>query len=497
MSRLASLRGDERGFAMVLGVTLMTLLATVSLTLLDLAQGESQRSRRDAKSDGAYQAAEAATNAYLSDLTESQVFPTSYMAKGEQARIDLGHVVHLGSSTADVPWSSGTSWTYGSAPASDPDWFDLGNGYQYLLQVYPAGGVSGPAQTITRIEAIGRPSGSTDLTTWSTIETMLRPTSLADFQTFVATSITYGSSATTYGPIFVGEDKSGTPGNLTHWGTAQANLYAEGSVFGTPTLQNGAKKYDKNSIPTALCKLNNCSPIPFSTFGSTLTTVSGAATSGGVSLAATDPTNSALSTQAYSVDAWQIVFQSNGTMLISSCKKYKTSTTTYEVYDGTNAPVCGPATLRNVPANGAIYSAVDVIVSGTVHGRVTVATSADVVIGGNTTYVTSGSDVLGLEAQGSIYVAPWAVTGTSLTVYAAALALNGPFTADPKWVGSATATFNYYGSIAAYGSTSGAIVMSNLFAARNYFYDTTLKFLQPPYFPSLGNAFTILVQRQL
>ena len=39
--------------------------------------------------------------------------------------------------------------------------------------------------------------------------------------------------------------------------------------------------------------------------------------------------------------------------------------------------------------------------------------------------------------------------------------------------------------------------MSNLFAVRNYNYDTTLKYLQPPYFPSFGNAYVILVQRQV
>ena len=33
------------------------------------------------------------------------------------------------------------------------------------------------------------------------------------------------------------------------------------------------------------------------------------------------------------------------------------------------------------------------------------------------------------------------------------------------------------------------------FAKNNY--DTNLRFLQPPYFPSLGNAYVILVQRQV
>ena len=48
-----------------------------------------------------------------------------------------------------------------------------------------------------------------------------------------------------------------------------------------------------------------------------------------------------------------------------------------------------------------------------------------------------------------------------------------------------------------YGGSSGAIIFSNLFATRNYNYDNNLLFVQPPYFPTLGNAFTILLQRQL
>jgi hypothetical protein len=41
------------------------------------------------------------------------------------------------------------------------------------------------------------------------------------------------------------------------------------------------------------------------------------------------------------------------------------------------------------------------------------------------------------------------------------------------------------------------IIFSGFFSARWYNYDNNLLFVQPPYWPSLGNAFTILVQRQL
>jgi hypothetical protein len=528
-ARFRSLHDDEHGFALILAVSLITLVTLVSLSLITLTQGEDGKSRRDQAKDGAYQAAEAGTNAYLSDLTESNVFFKSWIARGEATRTDTGGVKHAGSNCtvyptpvtcAAVGWSPvGSKWTYTTAPANDTGWFNLGNGYDYLIQIAPPDStVTGLAQLITRIDVIGRPHdlpGKTDVTKWHTIETMIRPSSLTDFQAFLATSITYGPTATTTGPIFVGENAAGTPGNLTHQGIAQANLYAEGTVSSN-ILQNGARKYDKNSSPTALCKLNNCAAVPFSSFNSTITTVQGAAaSSGGISLAATDPTNAALSSQspAYTVDAWKLVFQSNGTVLVSSCKKYKVGSPAVisEVYDGSNPPVCGTAVSKAVPAIGAIYSAVDVLVSGAVKGRVTVATNADIIYGGSTSYVLGGTDVLGLEAYGEIYIAQWAPDATgNITIYSAQLALNGPWEADPNCNNTtqchassstcnpaANCTMTFYGSSAIYGQSSSAISMAGMFDTRSYNYDNNLLFAPPPWFPTLGNAFTILVQREL
>jgi hypothetical protein len=65
---------------------------------------------------------------------------------------------------------------------------------------------------------------------------------------------------------------------------------------------------------------------------------------------------------------------------------------------------------------------------------------------------------------------------------------------------------NFYGSTAVYGVTPCSqtvgsdctiIYFSGFFATRHYNYDPNLLFVQPPYWPNLGNAFTILVQRQI
>ena len=401
MSLKQRIRDDETGFAIVIAVALIALLSTVAVALPLLVQNEDSKSRRDQVQDSAYQAAEAGTNAVLSDLTQSTAFFKKYLAKGEATRTFnsttyandcvTGSTSTTQSTCIDkdvsaVAWAS-PWWTYATsatARASDPGWYSLGNGYQYLIQLYPPStSLTGLAQTITRIDVTGRPFGSTDTSKWRTIETQIRPSSLTDFQAFVATALAYAAGATTTGPVFVGEDNSGTKYNLQHAGTATANLYAEGTVtVGGSTLQNGAQKYDSGTNPNALCKLNGCAPVPFTNFSSTFSKVSGAAScpvsgtpAGPPSywcFGTTDPNNANAP-----VDAWWIRFLSNGKATFTPCKQAVVSGNPKPIYD--NTPTCGTTSAQyTLPANGAIYSSADVIVSGVVKGQITVATAGNV-----------------------------------------------------------------------------------------------------------------------
>jgi len=552
-THLRKLRYDERGFAIVLAVALMALVTTGSLVVYTLTQDENSHSRKDVTKNGAYQAAEAGTNAYLGDLTQDIGFYNTYIAKGEATRTgDLDHAAHPNDCTVscgDLAWNKiswGTTWQYLTSPATDKGWYTIpvagattSQEYQYLIQVYPPNKnltTQPEAAQITRVDVTGRPYGSTDTSTWVTIETLLRPSSLADFQAFLATTETYGTSAVTTGPIFVGEDNSGTPGNLIHNGTAQANLYAEGTVSGSTTYQYGATHYDKNTNPTALCKLNDCFPVPFTTFTNYISDVANAAVNtGGITLPATDPGNAALKNQtptAYSVDTWKLVFNPAGTVSVYSCLDQPSTAD----YTGFTAPTCALSTAISPnphttlsPIKFPIYSTTDVIVQGTVHGTVTVASADDIIYGGDTTYVQDGTDVLGLEATNNIYIPAWAIHSAAngnITIYSAQFSLNGGFEADPttgstgcSWTGgtnpnghsscdSSTQNCNnspticlmtINGSSALYDTTqgNGPILMTNAFGHRNYNYDSNLLYLPPPYFPTLPNAFTILTQRVL
>ena len=191
------------------------------------------------------------------------------MAKGEATRTDKNGNTHASSNTSDLAWNSaswGATWTYTTPDTSDTGWYDVGNGTEYLIKVYPADPnlSSQSAQLLTRLVVIGRPcssvsatgaclTGSTDRSTWRTIETLLRPSSLADFQTFTATFLSYGSGATTYGPIFVGQDKNGVAGHLNHDGKAQANLYAQERVNGQHDPTERCEEVQTRTARRPLC----------------------------------------------------------------------------------------------------------------------------------------------------------------------------------------------------------------------------------------------------
>ena len=61
----------------------------------------------------------------------------------------------------------------------------------------------------------------------------MRPANLTDFQMLANADIIYGAVATTKGKVYAGKDASGVKHNVTHNGTAYADIYAEGDVTGS------------------------------------------------------------------------------------------------------------------------------------------------------------------------------------------------------------------------------------------------------------------------
>jgi Tfp pilus assembly protein PilX len=453
MTRVRSLLQDQAGYTTLLFMTLAMMVGVLGLTLIANVTDEENRSASAVRRDTAFMAAEAGVDDYLAKLLDDPLYYAHYVHQAETTRRSTSGTLV----TAGNTWTFGSTWTY---PTEKNAWRAVSNGYEYNLQVTPPSA----AQQGVRILATGRLAGSTNRTEWRSIDTIVRPAALSDFQMLADADISYGSGATTYGKIYAGIDSSGVKHNINHSGNAYANIYAEGSVTGSPTMHNGARTYNSTNIRTVIKN-----PVNFSAFLTSLTDIQRAATSGGVYLNNT------------AVDGWRLTFQSDGTFRVQSCTKASGQDV------AAAAPTCGSVTSRTVPANGAIYAAQTVIVSGQVNGRVTVASNANVVIAADISYVSPGDDVLGLVAKDDMFVAQW--VPTNLNWRAGTLAQSGVWRSWTNDGSHGTMTFTGSTATAEGGSMS-------LFKTRIYQYDDTLLYLPPPWFPTIGDAYTYLLFRE-
>lgn len=453
MTRRSCIRRED-GYTTLLFLVLAMVLGLLATTLLVTVQDEGKRSASAVRKDQAFQAAEAGVDEYTAKLLDDPIYYAHFVHPAESTRRSpSGTLV-----TAGNTWTLGSVWTY---PTPKNAWRALSNGYEYNLQIVSPS----VSQQGIKILSTGRVAGSTDRSEWRAIETIVRPASVADFQMLADQDISYGSTASTYGKLYAGIDSGGTRHNINHNGTAYANIYAEGSYTGSTNLQNGAQRYNSTNIRTVIKN-----PINFASFLTSLTDIQRAAQSGGVYF-----NNS-------SVDAWRLTFLADGTFRVQACTRVNGNDV------GGTQPSCGSASSRTVPANGAIYAAQTAIVSGQVNGRVTVASNVNIVIAADISYVMSGDDVLGLAARNDMYVAQWCPT--NLSWRAGTLAQSGIWR---SWSSDGShGTMTFMGSTAT--EDGGYMTM---FTTRNYLYDDTLLYLPPPWFPTIGDAYTLLLFREV
>jgi Tfp pilus assembly protein PilX len=493
MSLKRRLISDERGTALVLVVLLIAVLTIACTTLLLVVQAEAGRGTDAVRRDAAFQAAESGIDDYLAKFVDNPAYDLQEVHPAESTRTKPGGgTVGVASTACDASGNTGTakpapaSWTFGSTwtYASKDHWCQLGNGYEYNLQITHLTATTSGAPTL-RIVATGRLVGSTRNA--RVIEVLTRQSTIADFQMLADDDISYGATATTAGKIYAGIDPNGVKHSVDHDGKASADVYAENTVTGTTTMLNGAKRYDGNSAtayPDIRTQIHD--PINFSAFTQSQADVRRVAIfEGGTSFPYLDA----------SPDAWKLTFQSNGTVLVQPCTRARINHVSYDVAQV--APTCTTGTSYPLPAKGAIYSEEPVIVSGTVNGRVTVVSNVNVVVGGNLNYLSDvdgtapKDDVLGLIGKSYVFVAAWAPT--TLTWHAATLAQEQQwrsYNCPSDGAGSGTMTFT--------GSTAtmhgGCMTQYDV---RNYNYDQSLLYLPPPWFPTIGGAYTILVFREL
>jgi Tfp pilus assembly protein PilX len=529
LARLFARLEDERGMALMLAIALTGVLGAISITVVEVTKNEQTRSVQSVKRDASFQAAEAGMSEYTAKMLDDGAYDLHNVHPAESTRRSSTGTL-VGPTCSGTPpvctstaWALGSTWTY---PSGKNTWRSLGNGYEYNLEVRPPSQGSNGAVSLL---STGRPTGNTDKRTWRTLFGQIRPAGVADFQMIADSDITYGGAATTSGKIYAAQDAGGTNhsvrwiNDIGHYGTASADIYAEGSVTGSPTLLNGAQKYDSSTSPTVRTPVPQ--KIKFSSFLASLPTIKTAAQTSGLYLDATTlaPTHK---------DAWILTFGagtgSQGTVTYRACSAAVSdgSATYHGVSNGTKMVVqdtlppqtgsnCSNAVTVNLPANGAIYTEQTPIVSGTVNGQVTVASANDIVIGGNIYYndkrtgcASSGSpaaqadDVLGLDATNTMWV-PYYAPDT-MTWCAATIAQTGAWQSincANNNAGSCSGSANYTGDrtdMTFTGSTATEDGGSMpLFDARHYNYDPALLWIQPPWFPQIAGSYTVYAEREL
>jgi hypothetical protein len=504
MTLLRRIRHEQHGQAMMMVVILVTALSVLGTSLIQSVMTDQTQATDATIRQKVLQAAEAGIDDYVAKLLDDNQYYFHYLAPGESTRYSAtsgGNVASSLNVSTPTPWPSagGTTWSF---PNGKNAWYDLGNGYSYNLEIIAPKDSANPSYpnntNYLEIVSTGKKNG-TNLSATNNktrvLQEFLSPSSVADYQMLADADISYGSAATTYGKIYAGVDPN-NPNNkydVNHDGTAYGNIYAEGNITGSTTLLANppnpqAQKYDHSTIRTQIK-----TPIQFNAFLGSFTDIQRAAqNAGGIYL----------NNSSY---VWWLTFNSNGTVAIKGC----TAASAPEDVQPTSCPYTYPGSPVALPQNGAIYAEQSVIIAGgssvcggppiipsavtgsCVKGRVTVASNNDIDIGGNIDYVASGTDTLGLMAKNDMLVTQWSPANVSWR--AATLAQNGKWQSAPNAVnGSHNGTMTFTGSTAAINGGQ-----MSMFDTRIYQYDPSLAYLQPPWFPTITQQYTVQLFREL
>ncbi|MFN8108817.1 MAG: hypothetical protein U0Y82_03100 [Thermoleophilia bacterium] len=463
----------------VIGVT--SIAALLVIASVKWANAGTDQSTRAAREDVATQAAEAGVNLYMSRIVEDPTYADSYVDTAEDPRTDSqnGTVVNPGNA-----WATGHTWTYAGGSST---WVPL-NDARFGKASYSLRITINPSQTGVWVQSTARvmPSGQKNAIVRS-VQARVAPLSLTDFQMIADADIVYGNTATTTGKIY-------STGDVTHQGTAKAQVYAKhlvcrnSSPCGGSQATNGAFQagaWDSTTNPTVSSVLP---PIDFTSFTKDLTLIKAAAQATGV----------------YKNDAtasgWLLQFLANGTAKIwkiTGNPNLNTSVGTLGCPTTVTLPSGGnpgyfyfeqPVVVGQGAGINGTYNPTDACGgsgqrASVVNGRVTVASSNNLYVGNDISYNQPGDDILGLISAKAMYVADY--TNNNLTWSAATLAQAG------QWLGVG-ANGSHNGTMTFTGSTAtrdgGAMSM---FDYRNYNYDPNLQVLRPPLFPQLDDTWAV------
>jgi hypothetical protein len=466
MSRFATASSKrQRGQSIVAVIGVTAVMGVLVATALGVALHSNNGSARDARGDAALQAADAGVDTYLARLVADPRYWDHYVDEAEDPRYASTNTTCTGSALKQpgASWTSGTTWKYCGTSST---WIQIQSAnygpVSYSLRVTPPAGTS----DIVTIQATGRAgvAGAKSTVTRS-VQAQVRPSSVADFQAISNVGISYGTTATTDGKIYSNQ-------YVIHNGTdlPTSPIFAPTVSPHSSSLQGGY--FDSTTNPSFADKFPT--PISFSTFQSSLTTIRDAAIS------------QSLYFDDSSLDGWLVQFVSGGTVNIwkitntsnglgrdftLNCTKQTKSITSYTLMYFNQPVVVGTGSNPCDAQRRPLDSVVD--------GRVTIATPGDLYVGGNISYAASGDDVLGLIAGDDLIIGTYAPD--TMTWRAATLAQTGQWVTATGDGSHSSMTFTGTQAMRDGGSAA-------MFDTRTYRYDSTQLYLRPPLFPTLGGS---------
>lgn len=479
----SSPRGDrERGAALITTIALTGIMALLVLVSLSFARSSTSQTAHEGRADTAIQAADAGVSRYISRMVEDPRYYDHWVDLAEDPRVAPNGVVYQPGS----PWTPGVPWTYQAGPSTT--WMPLEDGRfgraAYSLRIAPPP----PNSDLVTVQATAKSGVDQPAPVTRSIQSQIRPSSIADFQMISNATIRYGATATTTGKLYSAQD-------INHQGVARAPAYAQRYVCSNsnascsssqrPSSVYQAGAYDSTTRPAFRDKFPT--PIDFNQFTQTRLDIKDAAQAGGT---------------AYNdsgANAWMVQFLADGRVRV------------WRVTNTSN-PGAGIGTLQcwhtiNVPANGAMYFEQPVIVSdgsgktdscgattgrrdSTVRGNVTIATKSNVYVGGNIAYASTGDNVLGLIAGDEVIIAKY--TPRDLVWRAASLAQSGQWRTYEGGLDGNHDSMLYIGS-----QTTADGGYASMFREREYRYDETLQRLRPRFYPILEGSWETFYWREV
>jgi Tfp pilus assembly protein PilX len=415
----------------------------------------------------------------------------------------------------------------------------------YTLWVKPQGGGS----TLVTVRSIGQVSGTSIK---RTVQAQIGAASFASYGLVADTEFWFGANESANGPIFsnVGVHMDGsnsdtvasanasyTPqGKYGGDGGSHPGVWCSGSVT-SPTCNTRNKtswlypktSVDFNQVSTSLCTMKKTA---FADYAATSALASQATACSQVPTTRTNAYVPQTSSSYSATSGYLIQLNTNGTYDLFKVTGENDKATSYT----TALTKTSVATGITVPPSGVIFVEDNVWVRSnpTFHGRVTIAAgrlasgtqAANINIADQLLYTAkTGTDAVGLVAENSVYIAPYAPSSSSgsftFEVDAAALAQTGSVTWPQYYAGTSTCTkgwvnttqtLTFYGSVAtrqdwtwnyqtggscgnAVRDTSNGNWVSGI-EHTNTNYDYNLLYAPPPSYPITG-TYNILSWREV